>query len=109
VPGDDQACRALKDGLEAGSRRLLQLWAPLVTWAMLARGDIDGFVGYRPEEIDLPAGCLLAAEAGLEIRHLDGSPFDPRIGRPDTARSFVAGRPELVERLLEVTARALES
>jgi myo-inositol-1(or 4)-monophosphatase len=24
---------------------MLQLWAPLLSWVMLARGDIDGFVG----------------------------------------------------------------
>ncbi|AUY53036.1 inositol monophosphatase [Streptomyces sp. CB01881] len=106
VPAGDPVCRALKEGLEAGSRRLLQLWAPLLTWSMLARGDIDGFVGYRAEEIDLPAGCLLAAEAGLEIRRLDGGRFSGRIGQPDTARSFVAGRPEVLPHLLDLVARA---
>lgn len=106
VAAGDRVLRALKAELEAGSRRLLQLWAPLLAWSMLARGDIDGFVGYLPEEIDLPAGCLLAAEAGVVIRRLDGGRFSRRIGQPDTARSFVAGRPGVMPYLLDLVARA---
>ncbi|MFD8995516.1 inositol monophosphatase family protein [Streptomyces abikoensis] len=100
----DPVARALKDALEARSRRVLQLWAPLLAWAMLARGDIDGFVGYRAEAIDLPAGALLAAEAGLAIRALDGGAFHGGVGGPDTDRSFVAGRPEVLPSLLELVA-----
>ncbi|MFF2629719.1 inositol monophosphatase family protein [Kitasatospora griseola] len=106
VARDDPVARALKDGLEGGARRVLQLWAPLLTWSLLACGLIDGFVGYRAEEIDLPAGILLATEAGLVVRALDGSGFDARIGQPDTARSYVAGRAEVVPYLLDLVARA---
>ncbi|MFF2952945.1 inositol monophosphatase family protein [Kitasatospora sp. NPDC057965] len=106
VPAGDPVARALKDGLEGGARRVLQLWAPLLTWSLLAGGLIDGFVGYRAEEIDLPAGCLLATEAGLEVRTLDGGPFSARIGRPDTARSYVAARPEVLPYLLDLVAGA---
>ncbi|MGW2248785.1 inositol monophosphatase family protein [Kitasatospora sp. NPDC001660] len=106
VARDDPTACGLRTALEAGSRRLLQLWAPLLTWSMLVRGDIDGFVGYRPEEIDLPAGSLLAAEAGLEVRRLDGGEFSHRIGQPDTDRSFVAGPPEAIGHLLDLVARA---
>ncbi|MFB8235737.1 inositol monophosphatase family protein [Kitasatospora purpeofusca] len=104
--GGDPVARALKDGLEGGARRVLQLWAPLLTWALLAGGLIDGFVGYRAEEIDLPAGSLLATEAGLAVRALDGGRFSARIGQPDTARSYVAGRPELLPYLLDLVAGA---
>ncbi|MEU9477319.1 inositol monophosphatase family protein [Streptomyces sp. NPDC048191] len=100
VPRDDPVACALRHTLELRSRRLLQLWAPLVAWAMLARGDIDGFVGYRAEAIDLPAGALLAREAGIALRHLDGADFAGGFGGPDTGRSFVAGRPELLPHLL---------
>jgi myo-inositol-1(or 4)-monophosphatase len=93
--------------LEARCARLLQLWAPLVAWVMLARGDIDGIVGYRPEIVDLPAGALLAAEAGAELRGLDGSPYEPGIGRSPDELSFVAARPALMDRLLETTASAV--
>ncbi|MEU0335366.1 inositol monophosphatase [Streptomyces sp. NPDC006193] len=104
VPRDDPAACALKHTLELRSRRLLQLWAPLVAWAMLARGDIDGFVGYRAEAVDLPAGALLAREAGIALRHLDGAEFRGGFGGPDTGRSFVAGRPELLPTLLDLVA-----
>ncbi|MPY59275.1 inositol monophosphatase family protein [Streptomyces spongiae] len=104
VGRDDPTARALKHTLENRSRRLLQLWAPLLTWAMLARGDIDGFVGYRAEAIDLPAGELLAREAGVAVRHLDGREFRGGFSGPDTERSFVAGRPEVLPYLLELVA-----
>ncbi|MBO2465687.1 inositol monophosphatase family protein [Actinomadura violacea] len=102
-PGDAAAFR-LRSRVEAGCARMLQLWAPLVGWAMLARGDIDGIVGYLPEIVDLPAGALLAAEAGAELRRLDGSPYELGIDRPPSELSFVAARPELLDRLLETAA-----
>ncbi|GAA2308267.1 inositol monophosphatase [Streptomyces caniferus] len=106
VARDDPAARTLKSALEVRSRRLLQLWAPLLTWSMLARGDIDGFVGYRAEAIDFPAGALLAAEAGLEIRALDGGVFQGSIDGPDIDRSFVAGRPQDMPYLLDLVSRS---
>jgi myo-inositol-1(or 4)-monophosphatase len=69
---------------------------------MLARGDIDGIIGYRPEGVDLPAGALIAAEAGMAVRALDGGEFDDRIDLPDTERSFVAGPPETIDRLVKL-------
>ncbi|MER6072050.1 inositol monophosphatase [Streptomyces sp. NPDC001817] len=104
VPRDDPVACSLRHTLELRSRRLLQLWAPLAAWAMLARGDIDGFVGYRAEAIDLPAGALLAREAGVALRHLDGAEFGGGFGGPDTGRSFVAGRPELLPHLLDLVS-----
>ncbi|GAA4083964.1 MULTISPECIES: inositol monophosphatase family protein [Actinomadura] len=102
----DPVALSLRTSLEAGCGRLLQLWAPLVAWVMLARGDIDGIVGYRPEIVDLPAGALLAAEAGAELRGLDGSPYELDIDLPAEERGFVAARPNLLDRLLETTAAA---
>ncbi|GHI04530.1 inositol monophosphatase [Streptomyces cellostaticus] len=104
VRRDDPAACTLRHTLELRSRRLLQLWAPLVAWAMLARGDIDGFVGYRAEAIDLPAGALLAREAGMAVRHLDGAEFGGGFRGPDTGRSFVAGRPDVLPYLLDLVA-----
>ncbi|MEU5048876.1 inositol monophosphatase [Streptomyces sp. NPDC021096] len=100
----DAVLRELKATLDVRCRRLLQLWAPLLAWAMLARGDIDGFVGYRAEGIDLPAGVLLAAEAGLEVRSLDGGPFLGSVDGPEADRSFVAGRPQDIPYLLDLVA-----
>ncbi|MCW2914442.1 MAG: inositol monophosphatase [Actinomycetia bacterium] len=103
----DLTARALRTELESRSVRLLQLWAPLIAWVMLARGHIDGIVGYRAEMVDLPAGALIALEAGASMYGLDGTPFDHRIDVPEEARSFVAGRPEHVGRLLEMVAAAV--
>jgi myo-inositol-1(or 4)-monophosphatase len=106
VARQDAAARALKLVLESTARRVLQLWAPLLAWVMLARGDIDGIVGYQAEAVDLPAGALIAAEAGLAVCRLDGQPFDDRIGGPASGRSFVAGHPANIGRLTELAAAA---
>ncbi len=110
VARDDATARSLKLVLETTARRLLQLWAPLLSWVMLARGAIDGIVGYRAEAVDLPAGALIAAEAGMIVCRLDGSRFDERIGLQCEDRSFVAGLPEVIGRLLDLVqaARRLE-
>lgn len=96
----DGTARALRAALELRVKRVLQLWAPLLCWVMLARGDIDGFVGYRPEAVDLPAGHLIAQEAGIMIRALDGSPFDEHVDVSEHDRSFVAAHPEVIHELL---------
>jgi myo-inositol-1(or 4)-monophosphatase len=102
----DDTARAMRMVLESDARRVLQLWAPLLSWVMLARGDIDGFVGYRPEAVDLPAGSLIAQEAGIMVCGLDGSVFDDRIDVPEKDRSFVAGRPEAILDLLALVRTA---
>ncbi|MGH3780581.1 MAG: inositol monophosphatase family protein [Pseudonocardiaceae bacterium] len=106
VDRTDGTARALRNVLESGARRVLQLWAPLLSWVMLARGDIDGFVGYRAEAIDLPAGSLIAQEAGITVSALDGSPFNEDFELPDRDRSFVAGRPEVIPQLLALVRTA---
>ncbi|WP_345495783.1 inositol monophosphatase family protein [Nocardia callitridis] len=99
VTRTDTAARALRLTLEASSRRLIQLWSPLLCWVMLSRGDIDGFVGYRAGLVDLPAGALLARESGIHVTDFDGAPlndfFDPEGAEVD----FIATRPELVSEL----------
>ncbi|NDU77479.1 inositol monophosphatase [Actinomadura sp. DSM 109109] len=105
VGAGDPVAFALRSALELRCSRMLQLWAPLVAWTMLARGDIDGIVGYLPEIVDLPAGMLVAAEAGAELRRLDGAPYELGIDRPPSELGFVAARPELLGRLLETTAK----
>jgi myo-inositol-1(or 4)-monophosphatase len=107
--GGDVATWALRTFIEGRSRRLLQLWAPLLSWVMLARGHIDGFVGYRAEAVDLPGGTLLAAEAGLEILTLTGEPFHGSLDGPDTGRSFVAGRAADMPYLIDLVGHGLEA
>lgn len=107
----DPALGALKAVLEREARRTLPLWAPLLGWTMLARGDIDAIVGYRPELIDLPGGLLLAREAGMEIRTLTGRPFSARLDQyagPDADLGFVCAGPGLMPDLLDWARRARE-
>ena len=106
VARENAAARALKLVLESTARRVLQLWAPLLSWVMLARGDIDGIVGYQAEAVDLPAGLVIATEAGLAVCDLDGRPFRGRIGGRPQDRSFVAGHPANIGRLLALVAEA---
>ncbi|MFE0146686.1 inositol monophosphatase family protein [Nonomuraea sp. NPDC059007] len=106
VTRDDATVLGLKAALELHSRRVLQLWAPLLSWVMLARGDIDGMVGYRAEAVDLPAGALIAQEAGMEIRALDGSPFDENVNGTAADRSFVAAHPDTLPTLLPLLTSA---
>ncbi|MEU7985355.1 inositol monophosphatase family protein [Streptosporangium canum] len=101
--GDAVAC-ALKAGLDRRARRVLRLWAPLLAWVMLARGDIDGIIGYRTGIVDLPGGLLIAREAGAVVSAFDGTPFDcaPLSG---DGHDFVASRAGLQEDLLEAVRR----
>jgi myo-inositol-1(or 4)-monophosphatase len=105
VDRSDPAACALKLTLEQHARRLLQLWAPLLCWVMLARGDIDGFIGYQPGSIDLPAGSLIAAEAGFSVVTLGGDPFDESVSDP-AQLSFVAGHPARIPELLHLVRAA---
>ncbi len=109
VAPTDPLPNALKLLLDREARRTLALWAPLLGWSMLARGDIGAFIGYRPELIDLPGGLLLAREAGLRVVTLDGRPFTARLDQrtgPDADLSFICGRPERIADLVDLVARA---
>ncbi|NEA42822.1 inositol monophosphatase [Streptomyces sp. SID11385] len=107
VRKDDVLAEALRVALERRTRRVLALWAPLLGWSMLARGTIDGFVGYCAEAVDFPPGALLALEAGCEFRTLEGGPFRIGFTGPDTTRCFVAGRPDVLDRLVALTREAV--
>ncbi|MEU6757735.1 inositol monophosphatase [Streptomyces sp. NPDC046685] len=102
----DPTAAALRGALERHCRRVLQLWAPLLGWSLLARGTIDAFVGYRAEGVDLPTGALLAAEAGVELRTLSGAQFRPGFAGDDSGRSFVAARGETLALLLREVGAA---
>lgn len=111
VQRTDPMLGALRAVLERRARRTLSLWAPLLGWAMLARGDIDAFIGYRPELIDLPGGLLLAREAGLEVVTLDGRPFAARLDQycdPDADLSFVCAQRGQITQYLDLVAKAEE-
>ncbi|HZD71891.1 MAG TPA: inositol monophosphatase [Actinomycetes bacterium] len=104
VARNDALAVALKARLERESKRVLGLWAPLLSWVMVARGDIDGIVAYQAGGMDLHAGLLIAREAGIETRCLDGGAFDERFASADDRYSLVAGSPAIVDRLLDLAA-----
>jgi myo-inositol-1(or 4)-monophosphatase len=64
----------LRHHLEHAVKRVLRIWAPTITWAMLARGDLHGIVLYDSEGEDLYAGLLLAQEAGVKVTDFAGNP-----------------------------------
>ncbi|MBT0770151.1 hypothetical protein KIH74_14520 [Kineosporia sp. J2-2] len=105
VHRDDSRARSLKLVMERNSLRTLQLWAPLMCWIMLARGHIDGFIGYHAEAVDLPAGSIIAAEAGIHTVTLDGGPFVETVAETER-RSFVAAHPHNLQALLDLVATA---
>ncbi|WP_405165373.1 inositol monophosphatase [Nocardia sp. NBC_01499] len=104
----DPIARALRLTLESASRRLIQLWSPLLCWVMLSNGDIDGFVGYRAGLIDLPAGALLARESGMHITDFDGTLLDERLDLPAGEVDFIAGSSEMMSELTLLVKSAAE-
>lgn len=104
ISARDCTASALRTALKEYARRVLELWAPLCAWMMLARGDIEGIVGYGIGELDLHAGALIAAMTGVEIRALDGTPFDARFGGLAENRSLVASTPERIGDLLDLVS-----
>ena len=49
-------------------KRVVETWAPVVYWGLLARGRVDGYVTFHPDEREQVAGELLAGEAGCHRR-----------------------------------------
>ncbi|WP_171685722.1 inositol monophosphatase family protein [Paenibacillus planticolens] len=76
VGKDDQGALTLRHHLEHSVKRVLRMWAPSLTWAMLARGDLHGIALYNSEGEDLYAGLLLAQEAGVKVTDFDGNSLD---------------------------------
>jgi len=54
--------------------------------------------------VDLPAGALIATEAGAVLTALDGKPY--RLSVERTEHSFIAARPERVGALVAMLAEA---
>jgi myo-inositol-1(or 4)-monophosphatase len=106
VTSKDRTAAAVRLGLTSYARRVLELWAPLCGWAMLARGDIEAIVGYQIGELDLHAGALIASMTGIEIRDFDGRPFDLRFSGLTESRNLVAAVPERMPEVLELASRA---
>jgi myo-inositol-1(or 4)-monophosphatase len=59
---------AMVRSVEAECKRVVETWAPVVYWGLLARGRIGGYVCFHPAEREQVAGELLAREAGCPNR-----------------------------------------
>lgn len=65
-PARREAADAVQAAMAGTCKRVVDSWAPLVHWALLARGMLEGVVSYHPDIEEQPAGELLAAESGAE-------------------------------------------
>ncbi|UJF32876.1 inositol monophosphatase family protein [Paenibacillus hexagrammi] len=102
----DQQALKVRHNLELQLKRVLRVWAPSLTWAMLARGDLHGIVLYNSEGEDLYAGLLLAQEAGVRITDFAGNPID-RV-EAGTAPYMVAAVPNYHDELLRIVQEVIE-
>ncbi|MFD0694610.1 inositol monophosphatase family protein [Paenibacillus sp. GCM10027628] len=108
VGKDDEKALKLRHHLERQIKRVLRVWAPSLTWAMLARGDLHGIVLYNSEGEDLYAGLLLAQEAGVKVTDFAGNPVT-RFGiGSGFAPYLVAAVPDYHEELLKMVQEIAE-
>ena len=63
--------REMLDALRGECKRVIETWAPVVYWGLLARGRVGGFYCFHPAEREQVAGSLLAREAGC-VERSDG-------------------------------------
>ncbi|TBL71196.1 inositol monophosphatase family protein [Paenibacillus thalictri] len=103
VGKQDHAALQLRHHLEANIKRVLRVWAPSLTWAMLARGDLQGIVLYNSEGDDMYAGVLIAQEAGATVTDFEGRPLAELHGEP----YIVAAHPDNHAALLQLVNEAL--
>ncbi|WP_226483080.1 inositol monophosphatase family protein [Natrinema amylolyticum] len=55
---------SINRALEDRCKRRLESWSPTVHWGLLARGQLDGIVCYRPDREEQLLGERFAAESG---------------------------------------------
>jgi len=65
-PSMTEQARRLETILRDHCKRVVTTWAPCVDWGLLARGSIEGLVGFHPDQYEHHAGSLLAAESGID-------------------------------------------
>jgi myo-inositol-1(or 4)-monophosphatase len=70
IEGDElrREHREMLTSLRGECKRVVETWAPVVYWALLARGRVAGYLCFHPAEREQVAGELLAREAGCVER-----------------------------------------
>lgn len=73
VEGDELRAehREMVAALRSEAKRVIETWAPVVYWGLLARGRVGAFYCFHPAEREQVAGSLLAREAGC-VERSDG-------------------------------------
>ncbi len=86
-------------------KRLLRFWAPVLNWALIAEGQIDGMVVFDNEAEDLYPGILLLQEAGGLVMDFEGKPFS---GKRERA-SLIGCHPARGDAILKIVRDFLHS
>lgn len=105
VGKSDSAALKLRHQLEFSFKRVIRLWAPSLTWAMLARGDLGGIVLYKSEGEDLFAGVLIAMEAGVKVTDIEGRTIN---NWERAVPCLVAAHPDDHDQLLSIVRESLK-
>ncbi|MNI27149.1 Inositol-1-monophosphatase [compost metagenome] len=101
----DESAKQLRQHLEQRIKRVVRIWAPTISWSMMARGDLLGTVLYNSVGEDLYSGLLLAQEAGVKVTDFDGK----EIGNQAEMKPYlVAAVPEFHAELLAMVQEAVK-
>ncbi|MFC7131977.1 MULTISPECIES: inositol monophosphatase family protein [Salinibaculum] len=70
IEGDDlrREHREMVAAVRGECKRVIETWAPVVYWGLLARGRVGGYLCFHPAEREQVAGELLARESGCVER-----------------------------------------
>jgi myo-inositol-1(or 4)-monophosphatase len=89
--------QALLNALAKLTRRTFENWAPTVDVGLYLRGGVDLIAASNCSGTELPAALLVLREAGARLVNLRGADISLS-AVPDF---FLAGRPQLVDRILK--------
>lgn len=89
---DDPVARAVRDAAEAGTKRLLATWSPVIDSIRVLTGHFGAIVSYDGEITDLSAARALVPELGGKV---------VRFSREGEDRRFIVGRAVIVDSLAQ--------
>ncbi|CAG9623315.1 inositol monophosphatase family protein [Sutcliffiella rhizosphaerae] len=102
VRNEEKAVK-LRQHIDLNCKRMLRTWAPTLTWAMLAKGDIDAVIIYNSEGEDLYSGLLMVKEAGGCVIDFEGNDFSGVTTTP----YFIACHPDHKEYFMKLVQDGL--
>lgn len=95
VSPDEPAAAALLSKLERTCHRVLKLWSPGLSFAMLAKGVVDAVIVFQSNNMDMHCGLYIARQAGALVSDLEGTPVEVKwcSRENDALYSFVCATP----------------